>query len=421
MSDQSIKDRWSDRLADLADSLGGLLGAIAGLLALAFFVLFLAASCTPKPKADGRLIVIDEANLLQPNVEEAIASVRFPKDIPVILRTVDSIPIKRIGIFATSLMDEEEAWQELRPRGFLRRYFKQDFPQSRGIYILASSEPTLLQIRFGRDIRLAAYNAGIASGEWYRDHQESIDGDAILATVHELAGHMAEIDDAWFLRRWAEWWASLISSEIEDFLAPSEGLYTDVVLTNYIALANSLKATKSSWRFVAFILGSVVAIWMLTHKLLPRLFKPRWAKAVVVGLGNVLLIGVLMVGFASLAFLSKGRIEDQLALDAMGLSFISTVGFSPTWFSTNGGWWLALPGAIIAFIGEAMESYAQSEELRRQGTDQTNLTFGWLAWACALYLLPLAIALPAFVMVIWNTGQTLASRLDKEDTADPGD
>jgi hypothetical protein len=384
------------------------------------FVLFLGASCTPKPEADGRIIVIDDAGMLPHEVEEKIGNIHFPEDTPAILRTIHSLPTDQIGVSATALMESEEQWQELRPRGALRRYFRQDLPYGPGVYVLVSREPNLLQVRFGRDIRLSAYNAGIASGQWYREQQRPDGPEAIATTVEQLAAKTKDIRDAWFLRRWAEWWASLVGSEIEDFLAPTEGLYTDAVLRNFVSLASVFKATGSSWRFTAFIILSLIFIYLVTHQVLARFVKSNWARLIIVGIGNVLILGTLLVGFASLALLSRGRIEDQLALQSMGLDFLSTAGFSPTLFSSNGGWWLAIPGAVIAFLGDVIESGVESDAQRAQGVDHVSFRLGWLAWACALYLLPMAIALAGFVVVIWNTGKSVAS-LGSESSSEIAD
>jgi len=58
-------------------------------------------------------------------------------------------------------------------------------------------------------------------------------------------------------------------------------------------------------------------------------------------------------------------------------------------------------------VGEVFESNAKSQEAAHRGEQRTVLTFQWVAWGCALYLLPLAIGIPALAVLLWNTGTTV--------------
>jgi hypothetical protein len=60
--------------------------------------------------------------------------------------------------------------------------------------------------------------------------------------------------------------------------------------------------------------------------------------------------------------------------------------------------WLALPGAFVALVGEIM----QAAEAQKHG--ETRVPLVWLAWGCAFFLLPKAIAIVALVVLIWKTG-----------------
>src|SRR5262245_11578746 len=103
----------------LATRLSEMTGCFFGVVAAAFFTLYVFAGCTDAPESNGSVAVHDAADLLSPGGRERLALARFPAGIPVVVRTVDSIPAQRIGSFATDLMDEEPAWQTLRPRGLL--------------------------------------------------------------------------------------------------------------------------------------------------------------------------------------------------------------------------------------------------------------------------------------------------------------
>lgn len=258
-------------------------GCLGGLLGFSFFFLYLLASFTANPKADGSIIVDDEANILAPWSQVAIKEIKFPEDTPVVVRTVSSIPEAKIGTYALDLMSEERHWQTLRPRGWLRKYIKQDLPSGPGVYVLVSLEPLLLQIRFGRKIRLSAYQQMIAAGTWYRDQQrfERDEFDQhVVKTVKELADKMQILTDLSWPFIWAQYLSSLVFSEIEDLLAPSDGLYSDTVLKNYIKLAHSIGTTGSAWLFVAFSVAAFVLLRLIGKKLLiDWLLLPRIQRA----------------------------------------------------------------------------------------------------------------------------------------------
>jgi hypothetical protein len=382
------------------------LGCLVVLLGVTFFVAFVLASCTPEPKANGRVIVDDRANLLAQDTKAAIERIKFPQEIAAVVRTVTTIPRTEIGTFASELMSEEPHWHTLRPRGWLRRHLRQDLPWGPGVYVLVSSDPQLLQIRFGRDIRLSAYQHMLAIGPWYRS-QQRFDRSAldqhVVSTVTELAARTRRLTDPPWPLSWAQYLASMVASEIDDVLAPSDGLFSNLALRRYIVLAHSVGATGSAWRFVAFSVGGFVLLWLIGKKLLiDRLVLPRtgnlWLRGSLVILSNLGLLGVLVTSFAALAALSQGRVEDQLALEAMGLSFLSATGFDATLFAHRGGLWVALPGAFVSFVGEAV----QAAEAQRHG--EMRIPYGWVGWGCLLFLLPKAIAIAALAMLIWKTG-----------------
>jgi hypothetical protein len=289
------------------------------------------ASCTSAPEADGRVIVNDEAKLLSATTRKHIESIRFPMGTPVLVRTIAAIPPSKIGTFATDAMEEEPRWAELRPRGFLRTHFRQDPAWAPGVYVLVSREPALLQIRYGSEIRLAAYEEQIAAGEWYQAKQRfppaALDSH-LKGTVTELALRMREVVHPGWPLSWARTASSWVASEFEDFFAPSDGLLSTGVFANYVAIAHRFGATGTPFRLVAFNLAALVLLWLIGKKLLvdalllPRVSRPG-AKFALVIVANLGLLGTLLLGAVTLVFLSRGRIEDRMALDVLGLSPLS--------------------------------------------------------------------------------------------------
>jgi hypothetical protein len=388
-----------------------------GAFAFSFFIMFALASCTEGRDADGSVVVEDRANLLSPAARSALSAIKFPKGIPVLVRTVYSIPLHKIGSFATELMSEEPAWQTLRPRGFLRKHVRQDPPWAPGVYVLVSSEPKLLQVRFGEKIRLAAYQERIAAGSWYRERQEFSSATLeqhLTRTVEELAGRTAAIADPRWPLSWARALSSWVASDVEDYLAPSDGLFSKQVLSKYILLADWLGGTGSAWRFVTFNVLVFVALWgvgkkLFVERVIVRLVKAQWGKPIMSAAADAGILGALVTGFIALGLLSRGRMEDQLALDALGLPFLSVAAFGTELHSSTGGLWLAIPAAILALIPEVIEASRATEQARAQGETRKYFPHKWLGWACALFLLPLAIGIPALAILFLGAAKSLHS------------
>lgn len=391
------------------------LGWLGGLGGVAFCFLFVAASCTANPKADGSVIVDDQANILAPWAKAAIKEIRFPEDIPTVVRTVSSIPPQKIGTFATDLMLEEPHWQTLRPRGLLRKFLRNDPPSGPGVYVLVSLKPQLLQIRFGPAIRLSAYQNLIAVGTWYRDQQRfersALDAH-VVHTIKELAQKMDTVANPPWPFSWAQYLSSFVISQIEDIFEPSDGLFSKMVLRNHIMLANSIGATGSVWRFMAFNGVVFVILWLvkllIDWLLLLLRIENVWFWHIVVKLSSLVLFSFLLAEYASLAALSKGRVEDELELEVLGLSFLSIPGFDATLFSTQGGIWLAVPGAVVSLLGAARQDEVVD------GWHRQHIPIEWLLWGCLLFLLPKAIAIVVLVVVVRRTYLEIAKSVSAE-------
>lgn len=377
-------------------TLGSALGCLGAIAAFLVGVLWVAASFTAKPEAKTNPVVIDDAGVLSPESIAAIDAIRFPRDIPAVVRTVNRIPGAEIGTYATDAMSAEAAWNGLRPRGVLRKYFRQDAPWGTGVYTLVSMDPALLQIRYGEEIRLRAYREGLATGPWYREHQRFPEAglkDHLTRTVRDVAKTLEEAGEPHWPMSWVYFFASVIYSEIEDFLAPGDGPFSATALKYHVRLVDLFGGTKSAWSFVLVSLLSVLAFWLLFNKLLlERLLLPflrnRFARWGIEFTSKVTLLTFVVTAVATIVVLGRGRIEDQLALAQLGLGSLGPIGFDPSLYAAPGGLWVAIPGAIIALGVDFFQTLlsSQASEGRR-----VNIQLGFIPWAAVLFVLPKAI------------------------------
>jgi len=293
-------------------------------------------------------------------------------------------------------MGKESAWKNLRPRGFLREYFRQDPPSGRGVYVLVSLNPALLQIRFGGEIRLRAYREGLATGLWYRAHQRfPQDGIPVhvTRTVRDLAQVLQRAGKPHWPMTWVYFFASVVYSKVEDFLTPSDGPFSGTVLQYHIRLVHFLGGTSSAWGFVLVSLLCVLAFWLLVNKLLvDKLLLPflrnRFAKGGIVFTSSATLFASVASAVAVIAVLGRGRVEDELALARLGLGSIGAAGFDPSLYAAPGGFWLAIPGCILAMIVDLFQTALSGKQ---SGGSETNISLGFIPWTAVLFILPKAI------------------------------
>jgi hypothetical protein len=379
-------------------------------LVTSLFVLWLASLFAPRPRANPIPKVVDSAGVFSKQTVDALTALHFPDDTPVIVRTVSKIPSSEIGSFATEAMNHDPNWQSLRPRGFLRRYFRHDLPYGTGVYVLVSVEPLLLQIRFGDEIRLAAYQSGLADGPWYRQQQifprAQIETHAV-AVVNELAGKMKDVRHPSWLMSLVERLPSEAYSEIEDLLAPSSEAGSTIV-TWYVKILNWLGGTKSLFTFFMVNVFVLFLPWtILTKVLLRGLVDADINKAVSIVLtiiANCGVLGIALMSVVALGLMGHGRIEDELALSNLGLGFFGSIGFSAQSYARAGGILIALPAAILRFFVELLEA---SQEQREAHNKTTVLPLGCLVWAAVLFVLPLAIGFYSIPLLLWQLAKAI--------------
>jgi hypothetical protein len=381
-------------------------------------VFWLAAGFTSRPTARTTPFVADGAGAYSNATVDRLMSIHFPEDTPVVIRTVNNIPLKEIGAYATQCMNNDPHSQVLRPRGLLRRFFRRDSPSGTGVFVLVSLEPLLLQIRFGDQLRLRAYRTGLATGPWYRSQQRFPREEIENHTVEVVQALARKVEDAgrssWFMGL-LERIPSEAYAEIEDLLAPSENRVERVVLSGYVRILATFGGTRSLLCFFLINIVCLVLPWFVLGKVVVWVLRKATKSKVVVGVVRALvnsgLLGIAMLSVASLGILSRGRIEDEMALSSLGVAALGRIGLDTHFYAREGGLLIAIPGGILKFVLDILESI---EEHSRTGGRQTTLSLGCLMWAGVLFVLPLAVGIYALPVLIFQIGRALVATATEE-------
>jgi hypothetical protein len=388
--------------------LSGCLGVTVVVLVVCGAFGMLAWGCvegSPTPRGAITPVVVDEAGLLTRDAIRAIEQTRFPDDVPLVVRTTTDPIESVVGTAATERMERETHWQKVRPRTWHQRVVKQNTPWGTGVYVLVSTQPPLMQVRFGDHIRLDAYRTGLAAGRDYRRLQDAFSTApgqaAVVALVRHLSARLpGALDTPWYLSLVRKV-VSVAFSEIEEFVLPADGAFRQWALRRYVHVLQWFDAASTGWRFIAFTAVAYCLIWASAW-FLSTVLGRRFNKAGAIGafVLSVLAKATYGVGAAgSLLLLANGRAEDEILLRNMGLQQLGWIGFDGPYFAVPGGWLLAIATGAVAFVTGFLETGEQLDESRAQGEERVNLNFLFapFAWGALVLLLPRAVGIFAFL------------------------
>jgi len=320
------------------------------------FAAFLASGCSQLAKQEFPPMILDQADLLDQQTEAWLTSFHYPRGFAFVIRSVDELPEALIGARADDLFAETA-----------KESSEEDALENRGVFVLLSRKPALVQVRVGEKLHSLARWGGVIAGPDYIAKQSlAMNGDfddAVRAIVPWLAQRLPETTELSRTRKlllndiMAE-----ISSELEDFGLPSESFYGHYLLKPVLELRVRERIRFGSWWITYVVLGVLllVAKWIVgavfgvTAGGLERaalrssrgLFKGvRTASDVariLLSIGLGLLFSIPSA--ASALLLSGSRLEDQIALKASGVPGVERLGFEPEEYRISTGL------AIVALV-----------------------------------------------------------------------
>ena len=327
------------------------------------FLVLTACSADNKPVIKPK--VFDEAGLLKKKTIRSIETkFLLPPDIPLYIRTVKAIDITKVAAVPNEMMENENYWNEIRPKSWLTKRFLADPSYGTGIYILISEKPRLLQIRFGPQIRMEAYRAGLAAGTQYLIYQNQYATGNVNKTVLEVVGWLQEsmpkaLVLPWYMK-FAKNMVAYSSNEFDDLLQPGNGIYTSCFLKPYLYLSTkALAVTQKPWivPVVTAVLYWIVRL-ITTKLILGRLFG-NWVSSVAKGVKSVsvwvLSIFLSFPAIGTVMLLSNGRLEDTMALSQLGLTLPEITRIPSSMFSIETSFFIALVAAAIKVVKDGLE------------------------------------------------------------------
>lgn len=263
--------------------------------------------------------VFDTGNLLSNKVKEEFLNFDYPAGIVPVLFSADSIEPIKMGAYADECFDAlVDSISE-----------SKDFKR-RGMLVLVSRNPELIQIRLGSRYRVYCNMTGATSGVDYLNLQKQIREKGIEETLPLfLQNTSVRIQELNALPSYKKYRinsaVSAISTCLEYIGTPSENFYGKCVLTPILKTTSLGYYVFKSWLLTFMFVCLIMllcrwALFLVVKRLLQKhVIGLIWSQKIINwGLGLLFSISAA----ASAIILSSGRMEDAIALQAIGVPFI---------------------------------------------------------------------------------------------------
>ncbi|MCS2690676.1 hypothetical protein NXX29_17430 [Bacteroides fragilis] len=263
--------------------------------------------------------VFDTGNLLSNKVKEEFLNFDYPAGIVPVLFAADSIEPIKMGAYADECFDAlVDSISE-----------SKDFKR-RGMLVLVSRNPELIQIRLGSRYRVYCNMTGATSGVDYLNLQKQIREKGIEETLPLfLQNTSVRIQELNALPSYKKYRinsaVSAISTCLEYIGTPSENFYGKCVLTPILKTTSLGYYVFKSWLLTFMFVCLIMllcrwALFLVVKRLLQKhVIGLIWSQKIINwGLGLLFSISAA----ASAIILSSGRMEDAIALQAIGVPFI---------------------------------------------------------------------------------------------------
>jgi hypothetical protein len=280
----------------------------------------------------------DDAFVYTNTFKDAInSSYIFPEGIPVLIKTVDSIPISQIGSIATLCLQNDSNW-------FAWGEFK-DLTDN-GLLILVSKVPKMVQVRFGKKLSLEAYKAGLVIGPKYNELQQKfLENNYSNGLEKVLSILQVELPKAlnlpWLIKLLKPA-PEFIYDELSELSMPSENAYTNYIFKPYSHFLSTFGLFKYPLIFVIFNALLLFVIVKMGIYIIKKIFS-IWKKMCVILLFIWSLLSSVLFSipfWGAVIFLSSFRTEDRMFAQYLNIplpllngNFNFYTSFTPFWLA----------------------------------------------------------------------------------------
>lgn len=299
-------------------------------------------------------VVLDDARMLDKATADWLNSYSYPRGLAFVVRSVDKLPIRDVGSQADELFEKDAL-----------KCPKPDACKARGVYLLISREPSLIQVRVGSELARKAQWAGITAGKPYIDKQLPATQGRFDEAVREAVAWLSDSlpvasNESWIRRLISLELTNSLYFELDQLSHPSETVYGNYILKPFVQARAFESQFSGTWWFTYLLASSLAlalrgiitsAIWLAIGKASPQIAS-----------GMNLIVSILLNLFlaipaaASILLMSGARLEDQLAVKASGISGIDSFVFAADSFAVKTGLLLGLIVVVVRILRGVADS-----------------------------------------------------------------
>lgn len=273
--------------------------------------------------------VADDANLLAEETELHLRERPYPRGFMFAVVTHSTLDPLTAGAFA------DKKFEELADGSRLGKPFAQ-----RGVLLIFSKEPELVQVRTGQEFYRQAQWAGLTMGAEYIRMQRlaRLAGPDISAKemVDWLASRLPIVEDIpWYKRMVLLDSVQSLYMELNDLSLPSESFYWTFLLKPVTTFRTLERRLFGTW-WITFVAVALLAyslralLFLVLVSPLRKVAHPSVGSIVGILISLAVILGLALPSAASAILLAGGRLEDQIALAATGIPGIADLSFSPS-------------------------------------------------------------------------------------------
>lgn len=323
------------------------------------FVLAALSSCSIKDDPDSLIRtqfaseVIDSSYVLSPKTYSYLHNITPPLGVKPVIVAVEKIEESEMGTYADNLFDQ-----------FCKKEYSGNTFKQRGILIVASKEPELVQVRVGKTYAIYCRMRGSAAGEDYLAMQKETETRGISEMCPVALKNVVEDIEGCRQLPWYKKFALKISflhvdMIMEDLATPSESFFSQFYFRPFLFMVGGIKSVFGSWLLSFLFIALAYTLTKNWTEGRIQAFIIRKAKEhssdeedyvytfmLFNNLKNIVLFLVKFViavpTFAAISILSSSRTEDIIALKHANIPSVDLMDAVTHWTNHSTGLWMVI-------------------------------------------------------------------------------
>ncbi len=313
----------------------------------AFLGVILFVACDAKDNANALINtqfgteICDSSHLLAPKTYSYLKNLTPPLGIKPVIVVVDKIEKSEMGTIAENIFDK-----------YCEKTYSGNTFRNRGVLILASKNPELIQVRVGSTYDVYCRMKGSAAGSDYLEMQletakRGIDELCPVALQNVFKDIEAARDQPWHKRLALRFSHFNLQYFLGDIASPSQGFFNQFYFRPFVYLIGLVKSILGNW-ILSFLF--IVVVYYLTKRYVLKLLSQKLESPIPELIMFVVGLVITIPSLAAIAVLSSSRTEDIIALQEAHIPSAEIVETVTHWSTQIPPLWLLMVMLMVYYL-----------------------------------------------------------------------